>query len=137
MPESLQKYMDSCRSSDRGKVLKVLADLTDSSSFEDAMHAVTQAVMYNATDPDSLMNLYRKICSDVPQLPPMQNMNEVPGFGSLPANTDLTAYDAIPVSYTHLYHEELKNSPTHETLRECLWLQLHRLTVLYCFHILH
>lgn len=95
MPESLQKYMDSCRSSDRGKVLKVLADLTDSSSFEDAMHTVTQAVMYNATDPDSLMNLYRKIYSDVPQLPPMQSINEVPGFGSLPANTDLTAYDAI------------------------------------------
>lgn len=95
MPEALQKYMDSCSSSDRGKVLKILADLTANSSFEDAMHTVTQAAVHNATDPDSLMNLYRKINSDVPQLPPMPDMNNIPGFGTLPVNTDLTAYDAM------------------------------------------
>lgn len=95
MPEALQNYMDSCQSRDRGKVLKVLAELVASSSLEDAIHTVTQAAVHNTTDPDSLMNLYRKIYSDVPQLPPMPDMNNISGFGTLPINTDLTAYDAM------------------------------------------
>ena len=73
LPVSVQKYMDSCASGERGQVLKVLSELTDRSGFSSAVRAVDQAVKYNATDPDSLQSLYRRLYSDVPELPPLPN----------------------------------------------------------------
>ena len=37
MPESMRMYMDRCEGKDRGKVLKVLAELTERSGFESAL----------------------------------------------------------------------------------------------------
>ena len=91
MPESMQKYMKSCSNTDRGKVLKILAEQTKRTGFDSALQTVKQALMYQATDPDSLQNLYRRIYSDVPVLPPLPSQKGVPGVIQMPV--DLSAYD--------------------------------------------
>ena len=51
-----------------------------------------QALAYQATDPDSLQNLYRRLYSDVPLLPPLPSQDGVPEIIQMPV--DLSAYDA-------------------------------------------
>lgn len=65
MPQTMQVYMDNCENKDRGRVLKVLAKLTDRTGFSSAVKTVDEAVRLNATDPDSLQNLYRRTYADV------------------------------------------------------------------------
>ena len=91
MPESMQAYVKSCSSSDRGRVLKVLAEQTKRTGFDSAIQTVEQALLYRATDPDSLQNLYRRLYSDVPFLPPIPAQKGIPGVIQMPVN--LEAYD--------------------------------------------
>ena len=97
MPESMQIYMDSCKSSDRGKILKVLAELTDQSGFESALNTVNKAIQYKANDPDSLQNLYRRTYMDVPPLPPLETDENIPQMKIIMFNEDLSALDALLV----------------------------------------
>lgn len=93
MPGPMQEYMRSCSNSDRSKVLKILAEQTKRTGFESALQTVKQALMYQATDPDSLQNLYRRIYTDVPVLPPLPKQESIPGVIQMPVN--LEAYDTV------------------------------------------
>ena len=95
MPEPMQIYMDSCESSERGKILKVLADLTEQSGFSSAVHTVGEAIRFRATDPDSLMNLYRRTYADVPVLPPLSDQSGIPSQKVIPIRNDLAGLDAV------------------------------------------
>ncbi|MBO4337159.1 MAG: IS21 family transposase, partial [Lachnospiraceae bacterium] len=95
MPETMQIYMDSCKGSDRGRILKILSELTDRTGFESAIETVNTAIKYQATDPDSLMSLYNRTYSDVPLLPPLDRTADIPGAKIIPINrNDLKALDA-------------------------------------------
>lgn len=83
MPDEMQSYLDSCRNSERGKVLKMLADITDRSGFDSALQTINQAILYQANDPDSLNNLHRRLYADVPQLDPLPPQPGVPALGPL------------------------------------------------------
>ena len=93
LPDMMQKYLDNCPADERGKVLKVLAVLTDRSGFESAVTTVTQALEYNANDADSLQALYLRLYSDVPVLPPMPPGGSVPDL--TPMSVNLAAFDAL------------------------------------------
>jgi transposase len=93
MPENMQKYLDSCRNSDRGKILKALSDLTERTGFDSALQTVNQAIMYQATDEDSLRNLYRRLYADVPPLPPLTSDDRIPKISQMPSR--LTDYDTL------------------------------------------
>ena len=95
MPPELQHYIDICPQSDRGKILKVLAELTDRSGFESALDTVNQAIRYSATDPDSLKTLYQRTYSDAPQLPPLPDETSVPSVKIVPFRNDLKALDSV------------------------------------------
>jgi hypothetical protein len=95
MPEVMQEYMDRCESSERGKVLKVLAELTERSGFDSALNTVSEAVRLHATDPDSLQSLYRRIYTDVPLLPPLEAAEGIPPLKVIRFPDDLTGLDAI------------------------------------------
>ncbi len=95
MPDSMQMYMDSCESKDRGKVLKVLAELTERSGFESALTTVGKAIEHQATDPDSLINLYRRTYMDVPPLPPLEHTDSFPSMKVIQFPSDLGALDAV------------------------------------------
>lgn len=93
MPENMQRYMKLCSSSDRGTVLKVLAELTNRTGFDSALQTVDQALLYQVKDPDSLKNLYRRLYADVPELPPLPQQNGVPNIVQMPV--DLSSYDKL------------------------------------------
>ena len=95
MPDSMQMYMDSCESRDRGKILKVLAELTERSGFDSALNTVNTAIRHKATDPDSLMNLYRRTYMDVPVLPPLKSDDTIPQMKVIMFPSDLDALDAV------------------------------------------
>lgn len=86
--------MDNCESKDRGRVLKVLAELTERTGFTSAVNTVDEAVRRNATDPDSLESLYRRTYADVPPLPPLDNHAYLPKQKVIPFRNDLTMLDA-------------------------------------------
>ena len=93
MPENMQQYMRTCSSADRGSILKVLAELTDRTGFDSALQTINQALLYQVTDPDSLKNLYRRLYSDVPEMPPLPQQSGIPNVAQMPA--DLSAYDRL------------------------------------------
>jgi hypothetical protein len=92
MPAPMQEFVKSCSSSDRSRILKILAEQTKRTGFDSAVNTVTQALTYQVKDPDSLQNLYRRLYSDVPLLPPLPAQERVPAVVPMPV--DLSAYDA-------------------------------------------
>lgn len=93
LPQTVQHYLDSCLNTERGQVLKILADLTERTGFPSAVQTVEQAILYNANDPDSLQNLYRRLYSDVPELPPMPESDSIPKV--IPIRPDMSVYDSV------------------------------------------
>ena len=93
MPVTMQRFMDSCESSERGRVLKTLAELTERTGFESALAAVDEAVRRQAHDVDSLQSLYRRLFTDVPELPPLDSRLDRPIGNVIPFHNDLAAYD--------------------------------------------
>lgn len=94
MPQTMQIYMDNCENSERGRILKILAELTERTGFDSAVKTVDEAVRLNATDPDSLLSLYRRIYADVPLLPPLENKDSLPQQKIIPFRDDLKMLDA-------------------------------------------
>ncbi len=95
MPEAMQEYMDRCESSERGKVLKVLAELTELGGFEKALETVKNAISYNASDPESLKSLYNRIYSEVPLLPPLEQNEMIPELLVIPFRNDFMKLDSV------------------------------------------
>jgi len=93
MPCNLKKYLDSCTNTEIGKVLKVLAELTDRTGFDSALNTVNQALCYGTSDAESLKNLHRRLYTDVPELPPMPLGSDIPMVKQMPAG--LIDYDAF------------------------------------------
>ena len=93
MPPELQLVLEGCSNTETGKVLKVLAELTDRTGFDSALSTVNQALCYGTSDADSLHNLYRRLYADVPELPPMKLSPGIPDMGQMPSN--LIAYDVF------------------------------------------
>ena len=69
MPVGMQRFMDDCDNSERGRVLKVFSELTERSGFDSELYAVNEALVHGGTDPDSLRSLYNRLYADVLQLP--------------------------------------------------------------------
>ena len=93
MPKDMRLYLDSCRNSERGKILRVLSELTERTGFESALNTVEQAIIYQAHDEDSLKNLYRRLYADVPLLPPLSAQEGVPALDQMPSG--LSDYDRL------------------------------------------
>jgi hypothetical protein len=93
MPSAMKQFLEGCSNLETGKVLKVMAELTDRTGFDSALNTVSQALCYGASDADSLKNLYRRIYADVPELPPMPLNPEIPDVGQMA--TSLIDYDVF------------------------------------------
>lgn len=73
------------------KVLRVIADLTQKSSFEKAIKTVSTALSYGAADVDSLINLHRYLYEKVLQLEPIHLPEHIPHLNRYVP--DFMAYD--------------------------------------------
>lgn len=58
LPDFVQEYLSGLERPQQGKVLKVLAKLSEQSSFQQAVDSVAEAVRRNVTDIDSLLTLH-------------------------------------------------------------------------------
>lgn len=93
MPKSMRVYLSACANSECGKILKILSELTERTGFESALETVNQAMIYQAKDGDSLKNLYRRLFTDVPLLPPLEYKSGIPELSPMPSG--LSDYDAL------------------------------------------
>jgi transposase len=91
LPESVQNYLERCSKSDKGKVLQVIATLTEKSGFECAVETVDHALMYDTADTDSLINLHSRIHGNVIELAPIRLARNIPELTKV--TPDLTAYN--------------------------------------------
>ena len=94
LPDNVKYYLDNCKNSERGEILRALAELTDRTGFESAVDAIDLAIQYEAHDADSLKNLYRRIYSDIPELPDLPKQTGIPDIAPI-NGANLTAYDAF------------------------------------------
>ena len=92
LPESIKDYLERCNKSDKGKVLQVIAALTEKSGFESAVETVDNALKYDAADTDSLVNLHNRIHGNVIELAPIRIAGNIPELTRFTPN--LAAYDA-------------------------------------------
>ena len=58
LPDPLRRYLDGLERAEQGKVLKVLANLSERDGFDKAVESVAEAVRRNLPDPDSLVTLH-------------------------------------------------------------------------------
>jgi len=93
MPPVMKEYLKETTNQETGKVLKLLAELTTRSGFDSAINTIEHAITYQATNADSLQNLYRKLYQDVPELPPMALSKSIQPLE--PMDTRLSEYDEL------------------------------------------
>lgn len=93
MPEAMQKYMGMCPASEIGKILKVLAELTKRTCFDDAASTVKAAIEQQATDHDSLKTLHALFFSKTPYMSPLEKDQNIPDIPTIKVNTDLYRMD--------------------------------------------
>ncbi|MCF2936812.1 IS21 family transposase, partial [Paenibacillus alkaliterrae] len=91
LPESVQQFLERCNKGEKGKVLQAIATLTEKNGFESAVETVNDALAYDATDTDSLLNLHRRIHGNVVELTPIRLAGNIPDLKRI--NPNLTAYD--------------------------------------------
>jgi len=91
LPHSLKEYLASCHQGDRGKVLHVIATLTEENGFSGALEAVDQALKYAVTDIDSLLNLHHWLYDKALAMAPLRLGDNIPELMQVTPN--LAAYD--------------------------------------------
>lgn len=92
LPDNVRYYLDNCKNSERGEILRALVELTERTGFKSAVDSIDLAIQYETHDADSLKNLYRRIYSDVPELPDLPKQSGIPDLSPI-NNTNLIAYD--------------------------------------------
>lgn len=91
LPEAIKDYLEKCSKSDKGKVLRVIASLTEKTGFESAVQSVDKALQYDALDIDSLINLHTTIHGNVIDLAPIRLTDNIPKLPRVSSN--LAVYD--------------------------------------------
>jgi transposase len=91
LPEPLKQYLEKCSKSQKGKVLQVIASLTEHNGFEEAIVTVSSALDYDATDADSLVSLHSRLNAKVVHLDPIKLAGNIPDLKKYIPN--LYAYD--------------------------------------------
>ncbi len=91
LPQSMNTYLERCDKSSIGKVLQMIATLTELNGFESAVETVDNALDYEVADTDSLLNLHNRIHGRFVELPSIQLPENIPVMVGI--STDLGVYD--------------------------------------------
>ena len=87
LPEPLQQYLEKSIPGEKRKILNLVAKLTEESSFDNAIAAVSRAASYPACDVDSLLSVYRRMNETI-HIPRIKQ-----GPSLKPCTIDLSIYD--------------------------------------------
>jgi len=91
LPQPMNTYLERCDKSSIGKVLQMIATLTELNGFESAVKTVDNALDYEVTDTDSLLNLHNRIHGKFIELPSILLPKNIPVMAGI--YTDLGIYD--------------------------------------------
>jgi transposase len=91
LPDPVQEYLEKCTKSEKGKLLRAIATLTEKSGFEKAVETIGAALSYAVTDIDSLHNLHNRLHAKVVQFDPVKLQAYVPQLKRYVP--DFAAYD--------------------------------------------
>jgi len=90
LPPVINEYLGKSKGEEISTVVRMIAELTKRSNFENATATIEQAINHNVTDADSLMALHRRLFLDIPELPLLRHPN-LPDLN--PLTPDLAKYD--------------------------------------------
>lgn len=91
LPSSMNTYLERCDKSNIGKVLQMIATLTELDGFESAVETVDNALDYEVNDIDSLLNLHNRIHGNFIELPSLHLQENIPDLECIA--TDFSVYD--------------------------------------------
>jgi hypothetical protein len=74
-------------------VLAGIARLCSSSSFEQAVNSVSEALLYGVSDLDSLIAIHNRLTGLIPDMAPVHLPQDIPAL--TPCEPDISKYDAI------------------------------------------
>ena len=80
LPDPVQSWLDRCERADRGRALKLLAELTGEAGFEAACEAFRFACEHQAHDIDSVMALHARLTRQLPEVGPLPLSPAIPGW---------------------------------------------------------
>ncbi len=93
LPDPVQQWLDRCERAERGRALKLLAELTGEAGFEAACEAFRWAAEHQAHDIDSVMALHARLTRQLPELAPLSLSPAVPRLN--PLSPDAASYDRL------------------------------------------
>ena len=96
LPDEVQSFLDSADSSNKGDVISMLSRITKQTSWENAITTVSYAVANSTNDPDSLQALHRRLFMNLPELPPLDQTDNIPEIEVWVPN--LKAYDVAAMN---------------------------------------
>jgi len=91
LPQEVQVFLDSCSYQAKKETLRVLAQLSEKSSFSKAAEAVRSVILHGARDADSIVAMFNRLNGDITDLAPMVLPASVPEMPSVKPN--LSGYD--------------------------------------------
>jgi len=91
LPISMQNFLERYDKGNRGKVLQMIATLTEMNGFECAIKTVDNALKHEVTDTDSLLSLHRRIHGNYIELPPIKLSDNIPELSCV--ISDFEVYD--------------------------------------------
>jgi transposase len=93
LPDAVRQWMDRCGRQEKGKALKLLAELTEYTDFVTASESFRQSLTYEAFDVESVLALHTRLVSRFPDLETIRLSESVPVVPSL--HPDTGKYDRM------------------------------------------
>jgi hypothetical protein len=83
LPDNLKAHICAISKKERGKIFKIIAQLTQKNSFEETITAVNQTIERGVVDPDSIIATFNRINIPKIELPKLSLSKDLP---KLPAS---------------------------------------------------
>jgi hypothetical protein len=87
LPEDVQQWMERCSRQEKGKALKLLAQLTEHTDFATASESFRQSLTYEAFDVASVLAVHTRLISQFPDLETIKLPESVPVVPALKPDT--------------------------------------------------
>jgi hypothetical protein len=78
LPDEVRAFLDTADSSNISDVISMLSRITKQTSWENAVTTVDYAVANSLNDPDSIQALHRRLFMNFPEMPPLEQTDNLP-----------------------------------------------------------
>ena len=93
LDEEVRAFLLSCSNDERGRILSIMADISERKGFDETKSFIYYAKSINALDPDGLELLYRRMYSSIPYFPKENPKGMI--IETVKMDNDLSEYDRL------------------------------------------